>query len=137
MIRSKCALLFLLLLLTGCATTPTAPEDPFTVVAEPLRVRLQTEPAVPRLGEKVAFIVTVEDMTTGMALEGVEVRPVVRMRMPTMEMNVTLSPTEQVAPGQFRTTAPVEHEGEFRVSVSVRRDGLVTPIAFPPIPIQP
>jgi hypothetical protein len=134
MIQSKFLLFLIVVWLTGCAATTTAPQDPFTVVVEPLRVRLETEPATPRVGEVVAFIFTVEDVTTGMALEAIEVRPVVRMRMPTMEMTVS---TEQVVPGQFRTTAPLEHEGELRVSVSVRRDGRVTPIAFPPIPIQP
>jgi hypothetical protein len=58
------------------------------------------------------------------------------MEMESMEMGVPLTPIEEVEPGHFRTSALLEHPGTLRVSLSVSRSSLVTPVTFPEIQIQ-
>ena len=71
----------LALLLSGCASTPTASEDPFEVTEGTYRARLAVTPMPPRVGERVTFTVAVTDAATGEPIEGLIMRPTVTMTM--------------------------------------------------------
>jgi hypothetical protein len=114
------------------------PSDPFVVTEGPFQVRLATEPQPLHVGEESTFTITVLDAESREPVRDITVRPVGDMKMPDgMSMYAEMSAVEETEPGQFRTRARFEHEGLLRLSVSLGRGSVVTPITFPEIEVVP
>jgi hypothetical protein len=138
-LKRPIVLLLAAVLLLGCggAEPPADSAGLLSVVEGPYRVHLISDPMPPRVGQPVTFTITVEDAATGQPAEQIEVRPVADMTMPDqMGMMAQLSAPEEVAPGQFQTTTIFDHEGTLRVTVSIARERVVTPVSFPEMQVQ-
>ncbi|MDQ4077990.1 MAG: hypothetical protein M3220_17300 [Chloroflexota bacterium] len=133
-------LLFLLLLgaLVGaCSSGPPRSVGPVEVSEGDLHVRMESVPSPPREGENVTFTITARDAYSGEPLQDVEVRPVIDMYMATSRMLVPFDTIRSTGPGEVQVQAFLEHVGTLKISVGVNRDGVITPVRLPDVPIQP
>ena len=135
-----CLLLLILLsiLLIACDSReiPSSP-GAFEASQGDVRVRIESDPTSPRVGEKATLTISVLDATSDEPLEGVEIRPVVDMYMATSRMLLPFEVLDATHASQITIQVMPEHTGTLRISVGIKRDGVLTPIRVPDIPIQP
>ena len=132
--------LFLLLLgalVVACSSRPTATVGPVEVNQGDLHARMEISPSPPRTGDSATFTITVSDSTTREPLQSTDIRPVIDMSMSTSRMLVPFDTIGSTEPGQIQVRALLEHVGTLKISVGVKRGGVITSIGFPDVPVQP
>lgn len=130
-------LLVLGVFLTSCANGPAPSGGPVETRQGDLHVRVTSHPSPPRASETTTFSITVSDPATGEVLQDVEIRPVIDMYMATSRMLVPFERLEPPDSGQVQIQAFLEHEGTLKISVGVKRGGILTPVRLPDVPVLP
>lgn len=133
-----CLLLFMVLpaLLSACGGGDVPATGSIEATHDNMKVQVNAEPSPPRVGVLTTLTISALDASSGAPLEGVELRPVVDMYMPTSRMLLPFEVVESGAASQTIQLLP-EHQGTLKITVSVKRDGVFTPVRMPDLPIQP